>query len=89
MKKCLISHDRQKSEHCLFCNKKINPSYMEKLRAMVADVPKETKQKLLDLLHEGKTIGEATRECELDLQVSGEIIMQNIGKYEFLRKEAV
>lgn len=62
---------------------------MEKLRAMVADVPKETKQKLLDLLHEGKTIGEATRECELDLQVSGEIIMQNIGKYEFLRKEAV
>lgn len=88
MKKCLIPHERQKLEFCLFCHKKINLSYMEKLKEDTAKVPIETKQKLLDLLREGKTVGEARDAVGLDLQIVGEIIMQNIESCHWLSNTA-
>lgn len=89
MKKCLIPHERQHFEHCLFCHKKINLSFDEKLKEQVAAVPIEVKQKLLDLLNEGKTVGEARNAVNLELIVVGEIIMQNMTEYHFLRTEAI
>jgi hypothetical protein len=55
----------------------------------VALVPKETKQKVLDLMHEGKTIGEICAELNLKLDITCEIINQNIQKFSILRTEAV
>lgn len=40
-------------------------------------VPLETKQKFLDLMWSGKTVGEATRELNIDLMVGSQIIIRN------------
>lgn len=73
---------------CLFCKKKINLSFTEKLQQKVDAVPQEKKQQLLDLLHEGKTIGQARDSVGLELIVAGEIITQNIVATHFLGREA-
>lgn len=89
MKNCMIPHERQLSVNCLFCGKKINLSYEEKNKAMALLVSKEDKQKILDLLHEGKSIGETREAVGLDLGVMCEIINQNIHHYGYLGKDAV
>jgi hypothetical protein len=43
------------------------------LRAKVAAVPKETRQRFLDLLGEGKTFGEAVAACGVELGVGLQI----------------
>lgn len=88
MKKCIIPHERQTLEHCLFCRKKINLSFKEKLEKQVDEMSLEVKQKVLDLLHAGKTIGQTCEETKLETVVVGEIIMRNIGAIDYLRKEA-
>lgn len=87
-KRCLIPHERQKLERCLWCNKKINLSFKEKLEKQVDEISIETKQKVLDILHEGKTIGEACKATGLETVVVGEIIMRNIKEYRYLSREA-
>ena len=51
------------------------------------EIPKETKQKILDLLWSGKSVGEI---CELvnlnTLYVSG-VIVENIDSVSYLRKD--
>ena len=60
------------------------------MKEEAAKVPDETKQKFLDLLHEGKTIGEAYRACRLkELGVACEIITQNIGTHLYLNRKAL
>lgn len=54
----------------------------------VKNTPIEVKQKLLNLIHAGKTIGEARTECNIELMVACEIINQNLGHYSFLNREA-
>ena len=92
MKKCLIENRHEEMgknmERCLLCNKKIGKSIKQKLEEKTALISNKIKQKLIDLLHEGKTIGEAREEVGIkDLDVACEIINQNIGVYNFLRKE--
>lgn len=53
-----------------------------------AKVPKETQQRFLDLLHAGKSIGEAKDACGItELMVACEIIDQNIVTGRYLRRE--
>lgn len=54
-----------------------------------AKIPLEKKQKVLDLLKSGKKIGDIRKEVDLSLDVTCEIIMQNIEHYPMLRKEAI
>lgn len=91
LKKCWISHEEQSCERCLACGKKINPSWLEKVQEQVKQVPQETKQKMLDLFRQGKTIGEAREICGLDLHVAAEIIRENIEtkSFSYLRVDAV
>lgn len=92
IKKCPIEDRHENSaktvERCCLCDKKIGKSFMERVRDNVDKVPKETQQKFIDLLHNGKTVGEAAKIVGIkDTLVSGEIIMQNIGEIHYLRKE--
>lgn len=57
----------------------------DKARAL----PVETRQKFLNLINKGKTIGEAKKECGIDLDTACGIININIYQVEFLRKESV
>lgn len=90
-KKCYPKHDDQPFENCICCGKKINPSFQEKLDAKVAAVPLETKQKILDLLHEGKNVGQVCEAVKLELLIVGQIILTNIEHlgYDRLREKAL
>ena len=97
VKKCLIE-DRHKEqaknvEYCVLCKKKIGLSFRERLDKKVKKVPQEKKQKLLDVIWEGKTVGEAIDVVDpkrkLDSMIWHQIISDNIGSINYLRKEAV
>jgi len=63
------------------------PTFQEELDAKVAAVTKEQRQQILDLLHEGKTIGEVDEIMGLETIVTGQIICDNIDNHSFLRTE--
>lgn len=54
----------------------------------VAKIPHTIKQKFLDLMWQGKTIGEAKNELCLDLDEATGILDENIATCQYLRKEA-
>lgn len=96
-KKCLIE-DRHKEqaknvEHCVLCKKKIGLSFSERLDIKVKRVSQEKKQRLLDAIWEGKTVGEAIDVVDpkrkLDSMIWHQIISDNIGSVLYLKKEAV
>jgi hypothetical protein len=62
--------------------------YKAKIKAKADKVPLETKQKILDLLREGNTIGEIREIVDLELMVVCEIISQNIRHVPLLREKA-
>jgi hypothetical protein len=67
-----------------------NKTHLKILREKeVKKVPIETKQKVLDLLRAGKNIGTIRAELNLSLDVTCEIITQNIEEIPILRKEAI
>lgn len=86
MKQCYPSHDEQKLEHCLDCGKKINLSYIEKLKKRAEKISIEKKQEILDLLHSGNTIGETIKKSGVDNMVLGQIILDNMESEHSLSK---
>ena len=54
----------------------------------VAEIPLEKKQKVLDLFHGGKSIGEINKELNFETMITCEIILQNIDNIPILRTEA-
>lgn len=74
---------------CAFCDKKLAKSKQEKTRDYVEDMEQSERQRVLDYIHKGKTIGETMRHFNLEMDVVCEIINQNIGVTRFLKKEAV
>ncbi len=87
-KKCLVPHAKQEGlGKCLFCNKKIGYTFKEKLKLRVASISNEEKQRVLDLAHDGKTIGEINKIMGFDTIITGEIIVSNLDSYKYLRKE--
>lgn len=53
----------------------------------IAKLPKETKQKVLDLMHEGKTVGDVGKILNLDTMIVAHIIIQNTGTVSYLKTE--
>lgn len=51
-------------------------------------IPKYKKQQVLDLMHEGKSLEEVSREVDLGIDVVAEIIIQNVEVVSFLRRRA-
>jgi len=89
-KPCLIEdrHGQNLCGYCVLCKKKVGPTYKERLAAQVDAIPIETKQKLIDCLHSGKTIGEAMQATGIEeTVVAGEIIMRSIGTFSYLKRE--
>jgi len=60
----------------------------EQIEEDVANIPVETKQKVLDLLRNGMKVGDIRKELNLDLMDTAEIITQNIGCYHYLKTVA-
>jgi DNA-directed RNA polymerase subunit N (RpoN/RPB10) len=92
-KKCLII-DRhgemgKNVEKCFMCGATIGKSYEQKIREKTNLVPIETRQKFLDLLWQGNSIGEAREICEIGLDEAGQIVLDNIGNHHYLRTEAI
>jgi len=54
----------------------------------MAKISKETKQKILDLMHHGKSVGDVGKILKLDIMIVAEIIIENIENISFLRREA-
>jgi len=52
-------------------------------------IPKETRQKYLDLINNGKSIGEARDAVGISFEGALEITNRAIGNYLYLKKEAV
>lgn len=93
MKKCLF-FDRheimgENVEKCFSCGLVIGKSYQQKIREKTDLVPKEIKQKFLDLIWQGKTLGEAKDVCEIGLDEAGQIVLDNIAEYKYLRTKAI
>ena len=66
-----------------------NSMHFKILREKKIDkLPKETKQKVLDLMHEGKSVGDVGKILNLDTMIVAEIIIQNIGTVSYLKTEA-
>ena len=74
---------------CITCSEKVASSHKERLAAEVAALPLETKQRVLDLLHEGKNIGETREAVGLSLDAVCEIINENIHSASWLGATAV
>ena len=55
----------------------------------IAKLPKEIRQKVLDLMNEGKTIGEVCETLNLETMTVSGIITQNIREIHVLRTEAI
>lgn len=65
-----------------------NDNHFKILRKKEMDkLPREIKQKVLDLMHEGKTVGEVKKILELDTMIVAEIISNNLGTISYLKKE--
>ena len=80
--------------HCYFCKEKVGLTVQETVAEGVALVPLDVKQKLMDGIKEGKTLGDAMRFAGVqgykgmnDLMIAGEIVMRQIVSKSFLDYE--
>lgn len=62
--------------------------YLLKLEYEHDQIPQETRQKYLDLIHEGKTIGEAKDAVGISLEGALEITNRSIENFKYLGKVA-
>lgn len=53
----------------------------------ISKLSKETKQEVLDLMHQGKTVGDVCKILKLDTMIVATIISQNIGTISYLKRE--
>ena len=53
----------------------------------IEKIPKEDKQKILDLMHKGKSVGEVCKIMKLETMIVAEIISQNLGTISYLKRE--
>lgn len=61
----------------------------EKTKPLADKIPFEKRNKFMKLMKEGKTLGEAKKECELDLETACAILNQNITSISILEKETI
>lgn len=58
------------------------------LKRKVKELPRTTKQQILDLVHAGKSVGEVCQATNLELLVVSGVIHENIERVVVLRKQA-
>ncbi len=63
--------------------------WIEKCNQDAMRLSKEKRQEYLDLMREGKTVGEATKECGITDDEAVGIITVNIACHKYLRTESV
>lgn len=64
-------------------------TYLQRRRRLYKETPLDIRQKFIDCIHKGMTIGEAQREAGVaDIDTACEIIDHNIVDYKFIQKEA-
>lgn len=68
---------------------KSNHHYEIGLRKKVDKIPRETRQKVLDLMHQGWKLGDVAKECNIELDCGLLILKDNISSVEYLRTEAI
>ena len=68
---------------------KYEEDYKKELREKALAVPKETRQKVIDMFRHGKTIGEIRKEFDLELMTTAEIITMNIETVPILNQETI
>ena len=91
-KKCYLENKHaemgENVEKCFMCHKKIGKSLIEKTKEKVSKISLEKRQEFMDIIHSGKTVGEAEEITGInDTLIAGEILMQNIGNIKYLKKE--
>lgn len=67
----------------------IEKEFLAKRRALADAVPQPTRQKFLDAIWAGKTLGEARDHADIDFEAATQIVLDNIEKISHLRREAV
>lgn len=64
-------------------------TYLQRRKRMYEETPLAVRQKFIDCIHEGMTIGEAQKEAGIEeLDTACEIIDHNIVDYKYISKEA-
>ena len=53
----------------------------------MAKLSKETKQEVLDLMHQGKSVGDVGKMLKLDTMIVAQIISDNISTISYLKRE--
>jgi hypothetical protein len=62
----------------------------EQYRRQALTVPRETRQKFLDLMHSGKNLGDAKNICGIeDTLVASAIILMNVKSYKYVGTETL
>jgi hypothetical protein len=80
----LCDHKPEYKDYCLE-----HLPYKLKLEREHDLIPKETRQKYLDLINAGKSIGEARDAVGISFEGALEITNRAIGNFMYLKKEAV
>ena len=87
---CLYFHTETELEFCPKCKLKIHKGYKEKLQERIDAIPLEMKQKLLDGVWKGFSVGESAKLAgfnEDDVSLYGQILYDQIESFNYLRKE--
>ena len=89
-KKCIFEAEHEEMgkniEYCISCKAKIGKSYNEKMDDIIKKIPIETKQKFMNGIKEGITVGEARLKVGLSTEIATHILYRQIKttKYTFL-----
>ena len=70
-------------------NMKTTEEIKAELQKKIDDVPTDLQQRILDLMHEGKTIGEVCKEVNLETFIVSGVIVKNIGTVAYLKKKVI
>lgn len=83
---CEELHKHKSLVNCPKCHAKIGLSYTEELQQKVDAVSKEDKQKILDVIWDGKTVGEAIDVIGIEHEIGFKIVADCIGDVKFLKR---
>ena len=84
--KLMVKGDMHLNWLCIKCPRS-NEHYTIALKKKVAAVPHEIKQKIIDLMFEGLSVGEVKERVNLELDIVAHVISDNIGHYSYLKRE--
>jgi hypothetical protein len=63
-------------------------NWLDECRVAAESLSQETRQKFMDLIWQGKTLGDAQREAGISFDAANGIVRMNIEEVSYLRKES-